>query len=59
MNNLLSQNWCLCLNIQNHIKLCRAKNHKFGDDTTVYIYIIYIYRVKHLILSFHGDFSTT
>ena len=38
MNNLLSQNWCLCLNVQNRIKLCRAKNHKFGDDTTVYIY---------------------
>ena len=35
MNNLLSQKWCLCLNIQNHIKLCRAKNQKFGDDTTV------------------------
>ena len=42
MNNLLSQKWCLFLNVQNHIKLCRAKNHKFGDDTTVYIYI-YIY----------------
>ena len=36
MNNLLSQQWCLCLNVQNRIKLCRAKNHKFGDDTTVY-----------------------
>ena len=35
MNNLLSQKWCLCLNVQNRIKLCRAKNHKFGDDTTV------------------------
>ena len=37
MNNLLSQKWYLCLNVQNRIKLCRAKNHKFGDDTTVYI----------------------
>ena len=35
MNNLLSQKWCLCLNVQNRIKLCRPKNHKFGDDTTV------------------------
>ena len=35
MNNLLGQKWCLCLNVQNRIKLCRAKNHKFGDDTTV------------------------
>ena len=35
MNNLLSQKWCLCLNVQNRIKLCRAKNHKFGDETTV------------------------
>ena len=39
MNNLLSQKWCLCLNVQNRIKLCSAKNHKskFGDETTVYI----------------------
>ena len=36
MNNLLSQKWCLCLNVQNRIKLCRAKNHKFGDETTDY-----------------------
>ena len=42
MNNLLSQKWCLCLNVQNRIKLCRAKNHKFGDDTTVYIYDAYV-----------------
>ena len=35
MNNLLSQKWCLCLNVQNRIKLCRTKNHKFSDDTTV------------------------
>ena len=35
MNNLLSQKWCLYLNVQNRIKLCRAKNHKFGDETTV------------------------
>ena len=35
MNNMLSQKWYLCLNVQNRIKLCRAKNHKFGDDTTV------------------------
>ena len=39
MNNLLRQKWCLCLNVQNRIKLCRAKNRKFGDDTTVYRYI--------------------
>ena len=37
MNNLLSQKWCLCLNVQNRIKLCRAKNHKFGDEITVYM----------------------
>ena len=37
MNNLLSQKWCLRLNVQNRIKLCHAKNHKFGDDTTVYL----------------------
>ena len=36
MNNVLSQKWCLCLNAQNRIKLCRAKNHKFGDETTAY-----------------------
>ena len=36
MNNLLSQKWCLCLNVQNRMKLCRAKSRKFGDDTTVY-----------------------
>ena len=35
MNNLLSQKWCLYFNVQNRIKLCRAKNHKFGDETTV------------------------
>ena len=35
MKKLLSQKWCLCLNVQNRIKLCRAKNHKFGDDMTV------------------------
>ena len=37
MNNFLSQEieWCLCLNEQNRIKSCRAKNHKFGGDTTV------------------------
>ena len=35
MNNLLSQKWYLCLNVQNRIKLCRAKNHKFGDESTV------------------------
>ena len=35
MNNLLSQKWCLCLNVQNRIKLCCTKNHKFGDDTTI------------------------
>ena len=35
MNNFLSQRWCLCLNVQNRIKLCRAKNHKFGDETSV------------------------
>ena len=40
MNNLLSQKWCLCLNVQNRIKLCYAKNHKFGDETTVYKYNI-------------------
>ena len=39
MNNLLSQKWCLCLNVQNRIKLCRAKNHKFGDETTVGTYV--------------------
>ena len=33
MNNLLSQKWCLCLNVQNRIKLCRATNHKIGDET--------------------------
>ena len=37
MNNLLSQKLYLCLNVQNRIKLCRAKNHKFGDDATVCI----------------------
>ena len=42
MNDLLSQKWCLCLNVQNRIKLCRAKNHKFGDDTTVCICCIII-----------------
>ena len=42
MNNLLSQKWCLCLNVQNRIKLCHAKNHKFGDETTVYWFIIII-----------------
>ena len=36
MNNLLSQKWCLCLNVQNRTKLCHAKNHKFGDETTVH-----------------------
>ena len=35
MNNLLSQKWYLCMNVQNRIKLCRAKIHNFGDDTTV------------------------
>ena len=40
MNNLLSQKWCLCLNVQNRIKLCRAKNHKFGDDTTADVIIL-------------------
>ena len=35
MNNLLIQKWCLCLNVQNRIRLSRAKNHKFGDETTV------------------------
>ena len=37
MNNLLSQKWCLCLNVQNRIKLRRAKNHELGDKTTVCI----------------------
>ena len=37
MNSLLSQKWCLCLNVQNRIKSCRAKNDKFGDETTVFI----------------------
>ena len=36
MNNFLSQKWCLCLNVQKLTKLCRAKNHKFGDETTVH-----------------------
>ena len=36
MNNLLSQKSCLCLNVQKRTKLCRVKNHKFGDETTVY-----------------------
>ena len=35
MNNFLDQNCCVCLNVQNRIKLCREKNHKFGDETTV------------------------
>ena len=40
MNNFLSQNCCLCLNVQNRIKSCRAKNHKFGDETTVCVYVL-------------------
>ena len=48
MNNLLSQKWCVCLNVQNRIKLCRAKNHKFGDNTTVYI--TYIYTRQYIII---------
>ena len=43
MNNLLSQKWCLCLNAQNRIKLCRAKNHKFGDETTVQLDELFSY----------------
>ena len=36
MNILLSQKWCLCLNVQNRIELSRTKNHKYGVETTVY-----------------------
>ena len=49
MNNLLSQKWCLCLNAQNRIKSCHAKNHKFGDDTTVYIPVLYTRAIFNLL----------
>ena len=48
MNDLLSQKWCLCLYVQNRIKLCRAKNHKFGDEMTVHTHYTHIHTYKHM-----------
>ena len=62
MNNFLSQKWCLCLNVQNRIKLCRTKNHKFVDETTVVAIIFSFACFKHTaifiinyIIKFHSD----
>ena len=55
MNNLLSQKWCLCFNVQNRIKLCRAKNHKFGDETTVCLFLnMFFYTHIYALIPVHS-----
>ena len=57
MNNFLSQKWCLCLNVRNRKKLCCAKNHKFGDETTVCLPNIYLLPAVHPVILYNNKYG--
>ena len=57
INNFLSQSCYLCLNVQNCIKLCHGKNHKFGDKTTVCPLILLFHSCKTILNHYYFSCS--